>query len=62
MGEPHHGHPGVAGPGHRGPNARPTAEEAVWPHQATHIPHHDEEHPGPSGVHDLGHIPFVILW
>lgn len=62
VGEPHYGHLGVTGPGHGGPDARPPAKETVRPHQATHIPHHDEEHPGPGGLHDLGHILFVILW
>lgn len=51
VGEPDHGHARLAGAGHRDADARPAAAQAVRPHQAADLAHHDEEH------HRPGHLP-----
>jgi len=44
LGQPHHGHAGVTGSGHRTADGRTAGTEAVRTHQAAHLSHDDEEH------------------
>ena len=44
VGEPHHGHPGVTGSGHRAADRRAARTEAVRTNKAAHLSHDDEEH------------------
>jgi len=37
VGEPHHGHPGVTGSGHRAADRRAARNEAVRTNQAAHL-------------------------
>ncbi len=45
VGEPDHGHAGVARARDGAAVRRAARAEAVRTHQAAHLPHHDEEHP-----------------
>lgn len=56
MGQPHHGHLCVTRPGHRAPDRSPAAQEAIWPQQASHLSHHDEEHFGSGSVPARHHL------
>ena len=44
MGEPDHGHAGLASSCHRAAVWGAASTEAIWPHEATHLTHDDEEH------------------
>lgn len=56
VGQPHHGHLCLAGPGHRAAYRGPAAEEAVRPQQAPHLAHNDEEHPGSGSLSAHHHL------
>ena len=45
VGEPDHGHAGVVGARHGASVGGAARAQTVRPHQAAHLPHHDEEHP-----------------
>lgn len=47
VGEPDHGHVRLAGAGHGAADRGAAAAQTLRPQQAAHLPHHDEEHPGP---------------
>lgn len=62
MGQPHHGHLCLPGSGHGAAHRILAAEEALWPQQAPHLTHHDEEHPGSCRLPAHHHLHSAVRW
>ena len=60
VGEPHHGHLRLTGPGHRAAHREPAEEEALRTQQAPHLKHHDQEHPGARSLPARHHLHPVV--
>lgn len=62
VGELDHGHAGVPCPRHGAAQRGAARTQAVRPHQASHLPHHDEEHLGTLHIPAYSHLRAPFCW